>query len=343
MSDSPKGVEPKGEEPPRAMSPAEAKIQAALGDASFEEALQRIEAVRAEPDPAAPDPVVVLPDRHGEAIVAETEAAAVYVQPTRRRPGRVPQDTQTRVRVDAKMDPRRQPTERRLRAEIDAATVGAEAAALAVSRKEDSATGASMAASASRKEDPSHLPPSVIERDAAASRAGRSKARGRLGLVWGGGVFGIAVVTIAVWGLRAPLGDGAGAAASGPSGFTATMNAGIAPPPQSGGGHPTAAATMASADTTNATSGAVAPSATAAATESATSSAARTAPKGTDDPYADAAPPVRPSVTATAPLATQASSAEPAPSVAPAPSVVPTTPTTATASRTAAPFTVEKD
>lgn len=301
MSDAPKEPEPTADEPNRpALSPAEAKILVALGDASFQAALQQIESARAEPDPAAPDPVIVLPDNAGAAIVADTEAAAVYVQPTARRPGRVPQDTMTRVQVDQKVDPRRQPTERRLRAEVlgsDRATGGDAASGGAVDGGDASERDGALSSSSPS----SRPPPSVIDHGAAVSKPGRAQGRGRFGLVWAGGVLVVAVAVIGVWGLRSPGGDNARSGASGVSGLGAMTNAGIAAASRAGGGDPIDTATMPGGEvSTSGGVGAAAPTGTAASTESGMWSGSRAVPKGTEDPYADAAPPVRPSVGASA-------------------------------------------
>lgn len=117
MSDEPKPPPDAPPAPPAPLSSAEAKVRAAMADAGLQQALRELDDSLHEPDPPAPDPVVVIPEK-GEVLVTDTEAAAAYVQPMVRRARPLPQDTLTRVRVDVRVDPRRQPTERRLRSEV---------------------------------------------------------------------------------------------------------------------------------------------------------------------------------------------------------------------------------
>lgn len=69
--------------------------------------LQRTEAM---PAPPAPDPVVVLPEKRGEVIVAATEAAETYLPPTTVHPAEVPRLPSGPVRIRTDMDLRRRKT-----------------------------------------------------------------------------------------------------------------------------------------------------------------------------------------------------------------------------------------
>jgi len=187
MSDEPRAPEDRAAAPPIPATPApplgsaEAKMRAALASSGLRDALRELDDVIEEPDPPAPDPVVVLPDKKGEVLVADTEAAAAYVQPTVRRGGPVPQDTLTRVHVDARVDPRKQPTERRLQSEVLAAAQGAaQEAAQAARNAEIVGSGvtreespwAKPATAAATAIDPAALPSS----HAPSSRAPSSRA-----------------------------------------------------------------------------------------------------------------------------------------------------------------------
>ena len=120
MSDAsitpPDGVPASPAAPP--LSPGEAKLRAALQAPGVAEAMLLLEQIEDEPPPAAPDPIVVLPEKGGEILIADVEAAVAYVEPTAPQATRVPHHTLTRVHVDDRLDPRKQVTERRLRSEV---------------------------------------------------------------------------------------------------------------------------------------------------------------------------------------------------------------------------------
>lgn len=314
--------------PVPALGSAEAKMRAALADSGLQEALRELHDAIEEPDPPAPDPVVVLPDPKGEVLIADTEAAAAYVRPTVRRGGPVPQDTLTRVHVDARVDPRRQPTERRLRSEV------LDAAALASSQAPSS------------RAPSSQPPPSVIERPA-SSKAVPSSKRPRRGVVWAGlamsGTLALVVFLVLRPGSRTsdPIAESGTAktsmlAATG-AGTTATATEIEA---ATGAGAIASAAQTTSGAATDTATGAAASSPGTTSAPAPWTTSARPVSSGAGDPYIDAALPPKSAPSA----ATSPPSAVPAPSVLPAPTVVPTAPATATTtSRPFAPFTVEKD
>ena len=110
MSDEPKPPPDAPPAPPAPLSSAEAKVRAAMADAGLQQALRELDDSLHEPDPPAPDPVVGIPEK-GEVLVTDTEAAAAYVQPMVRRARPLPQDTLTRVRVDARVEGQRRAAE----------------------------------------------------------------------------------------------------------------------------------------------------------------------------------------------------------------------------------------
>jgi len=68
----------------------------------------RLEAL---PDPAAPDPVVLVPEKGGRVLVAGEQAAEVYVPPTVPQPGLSPRMPTGPVKLRSDVDPRRQKTQ----------------------------------------------------------------------------------------------------------------------------------------------------------------------------------------------------------------------------------------
>lgn len=321
---NPAAASPAATAAPAPANTAQAKIRAALENEGLREALRELEAARAEPEPPAPDPIIVLPEKGGEVIVADVEAAAAYVQPTARRAGPVPQDTLTRVRLDARVDPRRQPTERRLRSEVLPAAlldVTAHETSAAVEQgpaaspwtQEVRAAVIDAAALPSSHAPSSRPPPSVTEKPASA-RSGRSGGGMSRGVVWAAlALVGTAalVVFLAVRPSGRTSGETAGRSTGTPALPSSSFHAtGAAPSPTAsdteieaiGTGATTSGAATGAAASTSAAVPTGAPSVTGAAP---LATGSRPAPKRPDDVYVDAAPPPKsvPTVPSSAPTA----------------------------------------
>ncbi len=75
------------------------------------EARAELRRIDDQPDPEAPDPIVVLPEKRGEVLVSQAEAAETYVAPITVQPGEVPRIPTGPVRIRTDMDLRRQKTQ----------------------------------------------------------------------------------------------------------------------------------------------------------------------------------------------------------------------------------------
>ena len=108
----------------------------------------------------APDPVVLLPEKGGQVVVTETDAAEAYVGPTVVRTGLSPRMPTGPVKIRADVDPRRQPTLRRVPMPAGAVRAASGSAAMADAESGDAERGAE--AGGTKNATPSEVAPRAV-------------------------------------------------------------------------------------------------------------------------------------------------------------------------------------